>query len=185
MGVEARSAAEMIEYLRVAESVGVDAAQVYSLDPGHGHRPTPDEVFEYLVEVLSATTVPCVLSTHQSVGYRISVEAIARVVDRFDHVVGINSSHADVGYLAAIVDAVGHRIDVHVGGPLQALTAFGLGANGFLSSEANLAPQLCRVRDRRVRTRGRRRVVRSRSGKSPVCRWRCTARVGSGRPRPC
>jgi len=143
MGVEARSAAEMIEYLRVAESVGVDAAQVYSLDPGHGHRPTPDEVFEYLVEVLSATTIPCVLSTHQSVGYRISVDAIARVVDRFDHVVGVNSSHADVGYLAAIVDAVGARIDVHVGGPLQALTALGLGANGFLTSEANLAPRLC------------------------------------------
>jgi 4-hydroxy-tetrahydrodipicolinate synthase len=33
---------------------------------------------------------------------------------------------------------------VHVGGPLQALSALGLGANGFLSSEANLTPQLCR-----------------------------------------
>jgi 4-hydroxy-tetrahydrodipicolinate synthase len=32
---------------------------------------------------------------------------------------------------------------VHVGGPFQALTAFGLGANGFLTSEANLAPRLC------------------------------------------
>jgi 4-hydroxy-tetrahydrodipicolinate synthase len=144
MGVEARSAAEMIEYLQVAGAVGVDAAQVYSLDPGHGHRPTPDEVFEYLVDVLSATSIPCVLSTHQSVGYRIPVDAIARIVDRFDHVVGINSSHADVAYLAAILDTVGDRIDVHVGGPLPALTAFGLGANGFLSSEANLAPRLCR-----------------------------------------
>ena len=143
MGVEARSAEEMIEYLRVAESVGVDAAQIYSLDPGHGHRPTQDEVLEYLVDVLSTTTVPCVLSTHQSVGYRISVESIALVVDRFDHVVGVNSSHGDVGYLAAIVDAVGDKVDVHVGGPLQALTALGLGANGFLSSEANLAPRLC------------------------------------------
>ena len=143
MGVEARSAAEMIEYLRRAESAGVDAAQIYSLDLGHGHRPTPDEVLEYLTDVLSSTTVPSVLSTHQSVGYRISVETIATLVDRFDHVVGVNSSHADLAYLTAIVAAVGDNVDVHVGGPLQALTALALGANGFLSSEANLAPHLC------------------------------------------
>ena len=142
-GVEARSAQEMVEYLRVAQSVGVDAAQIYSLDPGHGHRPTQAEVLEYLIDVLSTTTVPCVLSTHQSVGYRISVESIAHVVGRFDHVVGVNSSHGDVAYLAAIIDPVGDKIEVHVGGPLQALTALGLGANGFLASEANLAPRLC------------------------------------------
>jgi len=144
MGVETRSAGEMIDYLADAQSAGVDAAQVYSLDLGHGHRPTDDEVREYLVDALSATTVPAVLSTHQSVGYRISVESIVRIVERFDHVVGVNSSHADLAYLAAIVDAVGDRVEVHVGGPLQALSALGLGANGFLSSEANLAPRLCR-----------------------------------------
>jgi 4-hydroxy-tetrahydrodipicolinate synthase len=143
MGVEARSAAEMIEYARVAQSVGVDAAQIYSLDPGHGHLPTPDEVREYLVDVLSSTSVRSVVSTHQSVGYRISVETLAQVVDRFDHVIGVNCSHADLAYLTAIIDAVGDKVDVQVGGPLQALTALGLGAKGFLSSEANLAPRLC------------------------------------------
>jgi 4-hydroxy-tetrahydrodipicolinate synthase len=144
MGIETRSSEEMIDYARVAASAGVDAAQIYSLDPGHGHRPTREEVDEYLIDVLSATTIPSVLSTHQSVGYRISVETLTHIVDRFDHVVGVNSSHADVGYLTAIIDAVGDKVDVHVGGPLQALTALALGANGFLSSEANLAPRLCR-----------------------------------------
>ena len=143
MGVETRSASEMIEYLEVARSVGVDAAQIYSLDLGHGHLPTQDEVVEYLVDVLSTTSLPAVLSTHQSVGYRISVESIVHVVDRFDHVVGVNSSHGDLAYLAEIVDAVGDRVEVHVGGPLQSLTALALGADGFLSSEANLAPALC------------------------------------------
>ena len=50
----------------------------------------------------------------------------------FDHVVGVNCSHADLAYLTAIVDAVGDRVEVHVGGPLQALAALALGANGFL-----------------------------------------------------
>jgi 4-hydroxy-tetrahydrodipicolinate synthase len=143
MGVETRSASEMIEYLEVARSVGVDAAQIYSLDLGHGHLPTQDEVVEYLIDVLSSTTLPAVLSTHQSVGYRVAVESIAHVVDRFGHVVGVNSSHGDPAYLGAIVDAVGDRVEVHVGGPLQALTALALGADGFLTSEANLAPALC------------------------------------------
>jgi len=143
MGVETRSAAEMVEYARSAESAGVDAAQIYSLDLGHGHLPTQDEIHEYLIDVLSATTVPAVLSTHQSVGYRVSVETIARVVERFDHIVGVNCSHGDVAYLTAVIDAVGDQVEVHVGGPLQALTALGLGAHGFLSSEANLAPHLC------------------------------------------
>jgi 4-hydroxy-tetrahydrodipicolinate synthase len=143
MGVETRSAAEMIGYARMAQSAGVDAAQIYSLDPGHGHLPTPDEVLQYLIDVLAATTVPAVLSTHQSVGYRIPVDTIVNVVDRFDQVIGVNCSHADLGYLAAIVDAVGDKVAVHVGGPLQALSALALGANGFLSSEANLAPRLC------------------------------------------
>jgi 4-hydroxy-tetrahydrodipicolinate synthase len=143
MGVEARSAEEMINDTRVAQSVGVDAAQIYSLDLGHGHLPTPEEVRQYLIDVLSTITVPSVLSTHQSVGYRISVETIARLVNRYDHVVGVNSSHADLAYLTDVIDAVGDKVDVHVGGPLQALTALGLGANGFLSSEANLAPRLC------------------------------------------
>jgi 4-hydroxy-tetrahydrodipicolinate synthase len=143
MGVETRSAAEMIEYVQVAASAGVDAAQIYSLDLGHGHVPTQAEILEYLTDVLSATTLPCVLSTHQSVGYRVAVESIAHVVERFDHVVGVNCSHGDLAYLAAIVDAVGNRVDVHVGGPLQALAALALGAHGYLSSEANLAPHSC------------------------------------------
>ena len=108
MGVEARSAEEMIDYLQVAQSVGVDAAQIYSLDPGHGHRPTPEEVLEYLVDVLSATTVRSVLSTHQSVGLpHLRRDRSRDVVDRFDHVVGVNCSHGDLAYLAAIIDAVG------------------------------------------------------------------------------
>jgi 4-hydroxy-tetrahydrodipicolinate synthase len=143
MGVETRSAEEMIGYLQVAESVGVDAAQIYSLDLGHGHLPTQEEIRQYLIDVLSRTTVRCVLSTHQSVGYRISVETIVRVVGQFDHVVGVNSSHADLSYLTDVIDAVGDNVEIHVGGPLHALTALGLGANGFLSSEANLAPRLC------------------------------------------
>jgi len=127
----------------MAAGMGVDAAQIYSLDQGHGHRPTPTEIHRYFDDVLSASTFPAVLSTHQSVGYQVPVAMLVEFADRFDHLIGINISHQDLGYLTAIVDALGQRLEIHVGGPHLALTALSLGATGYLSSEGNLAPNLC------------------------------------------
>ena len=143
MGVEPRTSAHMIEFVEMASDVGLDAVQIYSLDPGHGHRPTQDEIHRYFDDVLSATTTPVVLSTHQSVGYKVPVPMLTELADRFDHLIGINCSHQDLGYLTAMIDALGHRLEIHVGGPQLGLTALSLGANGYLSSEGNLAPHLC------------------------------------------
>jgi 4-hydroxy-tetrahydrodipicolinate synthase len=142
MGVEPRTAAEMVDYVAAVTAAGVDAAQIYSLDVGHAHRPSEAAVEGYLTEVLERTEIPAVISTHQSVGYKVPVTLLARLVERFDVVSGVNCSHQDLGYLAEIVDAVGERVEVHVGGPYQALAAWALGADGFLCSEANLAPRL-------------------------------------------
>ena len=143
MGVEPRLAGDMIRYIQMAASLGVDACQVYSLDQGHGHRPNEDEIEAYFTDILGAVTSPCVISTHQSVGYQVRIPLLTRLVERFDHVIGINSSHQDHGYLARIIDAVGDRVTVHVGGPAQGLLNLSLGGQGFLTSEANLAPALC------------------------------------------
>jgi 4-hydroxy-tetrahydrodipicolinate synthase len=143
MGVEPRTAAEMVDHVARAARAGVEAAQVYSLDVGHGHHPTGAELRRYFEEVLSSTDLPCVVSTHQSVGYRLPVDLLAGLAERFSHLSGVNCSHPDLAYLARLVDAVGSRLTVHVGGPGQALAALALGADGFLSSEANLAPHLC------------------------------------------
>jgi 4-hydroxy-tetrahydrodipicolinate synthase len=143
MGVEPRTSEDMIAFMEMAAATGVDAAQIYSLDQGHGHRPNPDEIHRYFDDVLSASTFPAVLSTHQSVGYQVPVTMLIEFADRFDHLIGINISHQDLGYLTAIVDALGDRLEIHVGGPHLALTALSLGATGYLSSEGNLAPKLC------------------------------------------
>jgi 4-hydroxy-tetrahydrodipicolinate synthase len=143
MGCEPRTAAEMIDYVAVAAQAGVDATQIYSLDQGHGHRPNHQEMQAYFDDVLSSIELPAVLSTHQSVGYQVPVEMLVDFAERYDHLIGINCTHQDLNYLAAIVDALGDRLEVHVGGPAQALQAWSLGATGFLSSEANFSPELC------------------------------------------
>jgi len=143
MGVEPRSAAEMLALAAAAKAAGLDAVQVYSLDLGHGHLPSPGEVERYLRTVLDGADVPLVVSTHQSAGYRIDPVLLAALVADYPHLVGVNCTHADLAYLIAVIDAASGR-DVHVGGPAQALTAMALGATGYLTSEANLSPALCR-----------------------------------------
>jgi len=143
MGVEPRSAREMISYARVAADVGVDALQVYSLDVGHGIRPRPNELRRYYDDVLDAVLLPVVLSSHFSVGYALPVDLVAELVEQHHTIVGVHCSHDDLTYLVALLDAVGDRADVHVGGPMHALSCLALGGHGFLSSDGNLAPTLC------------------------------------------
>jgi 4-hydroxy-tetrahydrodipicolinate synthase len=143
MGVEPRTAAEVIELAEDATAAGVDATQVYSLDLGHGYRPTADEQRAYLGTVLEHARGDLVLSTHQSVGYHYDPALVDELLTDHPRVVGVNVTHRDLVYVAEIVDAVDGRVDVHVGGPMHALAATALGAAGYLSSEGNLAPRLC------------------------------------------
>lgn len=143
MGVEPRTARQMIAFLDMAQGAGVDAAQVYSLDVGHGHVPTPRELDAYFSEVLTNTAIPAVLSTHQSVGYVIPAPVIIDLFAKYPHLIGLNVSHQDPGYLRTLVDALGDRIDICVGGPHQAPLVLALGGQGYLSSEGNIAPRLC------------------------------------------
>lgn len=142
MGVEPRTAAQMIEFLHIAKSSGVDAAQIYSLDIGHDAAPTPAEIETYFSDVLEAVDLPVILSTHQSVGFKVPAPVLADLVRRYPLLQGINCTHPDLGYVASVVDAAGGKIPVHVGGPMQGLTILALGGQGYLSSEANLAPKL-------------------------------------------
>lgn len=142
MGVEPRTAKDMLRLADIAAEAGVDAMQVYSLDVGHGHMPHRDEMDAYYNEVLSHMRLPAVLSTHQSVGYFLPLDLMADLVDRYD-VVGINVTTPDHGYILRLIDRLGDRVEIHCGGPMHALSIMALGGTGYLSSEGNLAPKLC------------------------------------------
>ena len=143
MGVEPRTATEVVELAEDAVAAGLDATQVYSLDLGHGYVPTADEQRTYLRTVLDRAPGDLVISTHQSVGYHYAPTLLDEVLTDYPHVVGMNVTHRDLVYVAEVLDTVDGRVDLHVGGPLHALGATALGATGYLSSEGNLAPRLC------------------------------------------
>ena len=142
MGVEPRSAAQMIELARVAQDCGMEAVQLYSLDQGHGNRPRPDELERYLRDVLEAVEIPMVISSHQAAGYYVPPTLLGALVAEYG-VLGLNITNTDITYLVDVLAAVDGRAEVHVGGPMLATVALALGATGFLSSDGNLAPKLC------------------------------------------
>jgi len=143
MGTEPRSAAQMIEFGRMVADHGLDAMQVYSLDMGHGFAPSDDELRRYFTDVLSAVDLPVVVSTHYSVGYFVPIPLLAELADEFPQLIGVNCTSPDLTYVVRLLDALDPRIDVHLGGPMEAMTGLSLGASGYLSSEANIAPRLC------------------------------------------
>ncbi|HEV7678698.1 MAG TPA: dihydrodipicolinate synthase family protein [Candidatus Dormibacteraeota bacterium] len=143
MGVEPRTAQQMVDFSRMVEAAGLDAMQVYSLDQGHGHRPSAEEIEQYFVDILDNVRIPVVLSTHMSVGYFLQPSLLERLVARYENIIGVNVTNMDITYLVDLVDRLPERIGLHVGGPMQAITAMALGASGYLSSEGNVAPRLC------------------------------------------
>jgi dihydrodipicolinate synthase/N-acetylneuraminate lyase len=143
MGVEPRRAEETYELIKIAESVGLDAMQLYCLDLGHSNQPGDEELERFFRTNLERMTIPAVLSTHVMVGYLIPIRLLEKLLDSYSHIIGINCTTPNLGYLKQVLDVAAGRVDVHVGGPQQAVTALALGAQGFLCTEAMIAPKLC------------------------------------------
>jgi len=144
MGVEPRSAEGMIELYELVKPYGVDGMQVYSLDAGHG-RGIDNRVLEtYFRDILEvATDIPCILSSHQSVGYWIPIPMLKSLCADYPQITGINATNPDIRYITQVRQELGDRVELHVGGPMQGLTCLSLGGQGYLSHEGNLTPKLC------------------------------------------
>jgi 4-hydroxy-tetrahydrodipicolinate synthase len=117
--------------------------QLYCLDLSHGNQPRPEELELFFRTNLDRMRIPAVLSTHFLLGYTIPLDMLERLLDDYPNIIGINCTTQDVGYLRRVLDVADSRVDVHVGGPQQAVTALALGGQGFLCTEAIIAPRLC------------------------------------------
>lgn len=144
MGIESRTAADYIELVRIAESAGLDAIQIYCVDAGHANTPTPAELEHYFRTILDATTIACTLSSHVFSGYVIPPDVVERLLaDYPDRILGLTVTNPDIRYLVRIIEVADGRCDVHVGGAMQALSVLALGGQGFLCTEGNIIPRTC------------------------------------------
>lgn len=142
MGVETHTAEEYLAFVAIAESVGLEAMQIYCVDSGHANKPNDTELEAYFREILDGSSIPCVLSSHIFNGYVVPLDLLDRLLDSYPgQILGVNVTNPDLTYVTRLVDTVDGRSDVHVGGPMQALTILALGGQGFLSTDGNIIPK--------------------------------------------
>lgn len=142
MGCEPRVIEDMVDFMQAAERANVDAAQIFSLDIGHGSRPTDAELEYYYTTVIESTALPVYLSSHRAAGYFLPLDLIEKLVGRYPTIHGVAYSGTDIGYIAQLIKRVGDQVEIHSAGPANALTVLGLGGNGFMGGEGNFCPQL-------------------------------------------
>ena len=146
MGCEPRNAKEYLQLVRIGESVGMDAMQLYSVDYGHGNLPVDKELDAYFRTLLEHTSIPARLSSHFSVGYNIPLRVLGGLLDDYPHIEAIHCISPNLKYLRAVIELADGRADVLVGGPDQVLPALSLGGQGFLDSTcALLMPRTSRA----------------------------------------
>lgn len=147
-GFEPRTAQQLIDFSKIVRASGADGMQVYSLDIGHGGRPCEAEIHAYFSAILSEIDMQAVISTHENMRYLVPHTVLKRLFDENECVVGLNANTANLTYLREAVRTArecARPIEVHVGSTDASINALAVGANGFLSAEANLAPELVKA----------------------------------------
>lgn len=147
-GFEPRTAQGLIDFAGTVRAAGADGMQVYSLDIGHGGRPCEAEIYAYFSTILSKIKLPAVISTHENMRYLVPHATLKRLFDENENVVGLNANTTNPEYLRGAIGAArqcARPVEVHVGSTEGSIMALAMGANGFLSAEANLAPELCKA----------------------------------------
>lgn len=141
-GVEPRNASEMVEFLKSAEALKVDAAQIYSMDMGHGVLPSRKEVENFFFASIEATSLPVTISNQRKVGYPIPLDFIETLIKRYPNFVGYAYDVNDIFYMMELIRRFGDRLEIYCSGVGNALFTFGMGGNGFQGMEGNIAPKL-------------------------------------------
>lgn len=142
MGHEPRVVEDMLEFVDMAENAGVDAVQIYSVEPGHLYKPSEGEIDQYLSTVLDHCSIPAVLSTHFSVGYVIPPDLVEKFAKKYDHFIGMTVTQPDARYLMGLTEKHRDRLEFITGGGGNFLQTLAQGAHGCGTSEANTAPKL-------------------------------------------
>jgi 4-hydroxy-tetrahydrodipicolinate synthase len=143
MGCEPRKAGEMVQFMRHVERSGIDTAQIFSLDMGHGAKPSEAEMELYYTTIIEQTSLNIYLSCHpRSGGAVLPLRMVERLCERFPQIRGIAYGGLDLSYHAELIHRLGERLEIHNAGPALAVSTLSLGGNGFMGGEGNFMPSL-------------------------------------------
>ena len=141
-GTEPRDTREMVEFLKSAEALKVDAAQIYSMDMGHGVLPNRKEIEHFFRTSIEATSLPVTISNQKKVGYPIPMDFVEDLAKRYPNFAGYAYDVSDMFYMMELLRRFGDRLEIYASGVGNAMFALGMGACGFQGMEGNIAPKL-------------------------------------------
>jgi len=141
-GVEPRDAAEMVEFLRSAEALKVDSAQIYSMDMGHGLVPNRKEMETYFRTAIEATSLPVTISNQKKVGYSVPLDLVEQLAARYTNFTGYAYDVNDEFYMIELIQRLGERLEIHCSGTENAMFTLAMGGNGYQGMEGNITPKL-------------------------------------------
>lgn len=142
---EGRTADEVIRRMRLAEAAGVDVVQIYTMDGGHGMRPTVHEQYAYYRAILDEAGGQMALSVNLLAGgYVNPIEVFATLVREYEQISLINVNHGPTSFLAELIDTLGGRVRYCTSAQMLP-EGLALGATGCLTGELNVIPHTIRV----------------------------------------
>lgn len=140
VGTAAETTDDAIEYTKQAESSGADAALIIN---SYYAQPTDEEIYEHFKEVASAVEFPVMLYNNPfTSGVDIGKEAILNVARDVDNITHIKESSGDISKVRDITRQGRGFLKTFCGADDLALESFLVGATGWISVAANIAPRL-------------------------------------------
>lgn len=141
-GCEPQSVAAAVDYLQAAADAGLDGAHLFPLDTGHAGVPRPAEIERYYCQCLDSAGLPVEISNYPALGYGLPLELAQRLLQQYPLLTALRDAGTDTAYLRGLSAICKGRATLITGGIRNLMTALFHGSQGFLSSEANLAPAL-------------------------------------------
>jgi len=140
VGTAAEWTQEAVAFSREAQDVGADGVMVV---PPYYSSPTPDELFEHYRRIGEALSIPIMVYNNPfTSNVDLKPDLVARLSE-IDNVRYIKESSGDPHRTTRILDVCGDRMTVFAG--YHPWEGFRIGAKGYVSVFANIAPALSRA----------------------------------------
>jgi len=140
-GVGSNCTARAIEWTRMAQAAGADAAM--SVVPYY-NKPTADGIAAHFQTILGATTLPIILHDAPSRCVRALTDHVIIDLATSSGVMGLRDDTGDAARLARLRPLLPPGFRLLTGHDATALPYLLTGGDGVISTVANVAPQLCR-----------------------------------------
>lgn len=138
-GTGAVTTRETVHLTHLAEKIGADAVSVIA---PYAIGPNQDELYDHYAEIAKSTHLPVILYNHpKRTGVNLSVDLVVKL-SQIDNIIGIKDSSGDLSLSMEYIRCKSDGFSVLAGIDTLIYASLVCGAQGSISSTANVAPKL-------------------------------------------